>query len=39
MNTWKDWEAGKRKQLNQFYDLQIFGKSIFSPTEDNAVIL
>ena len=26
MNTWNDWEAGEHKQLNQFHNLQIFGK-------------
>ena len=25
MDTWNDWEAGERKQLNQFHDLQMFG--------------
>ena len=39
MDTWNDWVAGERKQLNQFYDLQMFGKSILRPTEENAVIL
>ena len=39
MDTWSDWEAGERKQLNQFHDLQIFGKDIERPLEENAVIL
>ena len=39
MDTWNEWVAGERKQLTQFYDLQMFGKSILRPTEDNAGIL
>ena len=39
MDTWTDWEAGERKQLNQFYDLQMFGDSMARPLEENAVIL
>ena len=39
IDTWDEWVAGERKQLNQFYDLQMFGKSILRPTKDNAVIL
>ena len=39
MDTLDKWVAGKRKQLNQFYDLQMFGKSILCPTEDNVVLL
>ena len=39
MDTWSDWEASERKQLNQFDDLQIFGDDIERPLEENAVIL
>ena len=39
MDTWDEWVAGEHKQLNQFYDLQMFSKSILRPTEDNAVTL
>ena len=39
MDTWNDWEAGERKQLNQFQDLQMFGKDMARPLEENAVIL
>ena len=39
-DTWYEWVAVERKQLNQFYDLQMFGKSILRPTtKDNTVIL
>ena len=39
MDTWNDWEAGERKQLNQFHDLQMFGKDMTRPLKENAVIL
>ena len=39
MDTWNDWEAGERKQLNQFHNLQMFGEYMACPLEDNAVIL
>ena len=39
MDTWNDWEAGERKQLNQFHDLQMFGEDMTRPLEENAVIL
>ena len=39
MDTWSDWEAGERKQLNQFHDLQMFGDDIERPLEENAIIL
>ena len=39
MDTWNNWEAGERKQLNQFNDLQMFGESMARPLEENAVIL
>ena len=39
MDIWDEWVAGERKQLNQFYDLQMFGKSILRPTRDNVVIV
>ena len=38
MDTWKDWEAGEQKQLNQFYDLQMYGDDMERPLEDNAFI-
>ena len=39
MDTWNEWVTDEPKQLNQFYDLQMFGRSILRPTEDNAAIL
>ena len=39
MDTWNNWEAGERKQLNQFHDLQMFGENMTRPLEENAVIL
>ena len=39
MDTWNNWEAGERTQLNQFYDLQMFGDSMAHPLEESAVIL
>ena len=39
MDTRNDWEAGERKQLNQFNDLQMFGDSMARPLGENAVIL
>ena len=39
MDTWDEWVASERKQLNQFYNLQMFGKYILCPTKDNTVIL
>ena len=39
MDTWNDWEAGERKQLNQFHDLQMFGEDMVRPLKENAVIL
>ena len=39
MNTWNDWEAGERKQLNQSHDLQMFGHHMARPLEENVVIL
>ena len=39
MDTLSDWEAGGRKQLNQFHGLQMFGKEIVRPLKENAVIL
>ena len=38
-DTWNEWVTGERKQLNQFYGLQMLGQSIIRPTEENAVIL
>ena len=40
MDTWDEWLAGERKQLNQFHDLQMFGEPIHRPSDEaNAVIL
>ena len=39
MNSWNDWEAGERKQLKQFHDLQMFGHHTARPLEENTVIL
>ena len=39
MDTWNEWEKGERKQLNQFHNLQMFGKHMACPLEENAVIL
>ena len=39
MDTWDGWETGEHKQLNQFHDLQMFGKDMTRPLEENAVIL
>ena len=40
MDIWDEWLAGERKQLNQFHNLQMFGKPILRPfDEENAVIL
>ena len=39
MDTWNDWQAGERKQLNQFHDLQMFGEHMARPLEEKAVIL
>ena len=37
--TWPQWEAGERKQLDQFYDLQMFGLPIMRPNTPNAIVL
>ena len=39
MDTWKDWEADERNQLNQFHDFQMFGGKIECLLKENAVIL
>ena len=39
MDTWKDWYAGEKKELNLIQNLQMFGPSIERPHEENAVIL
>ena len=39
METWNEWEAGERKQLKQFHDLQMFGAHMACPLEENDVIL
>ena len=33
MDTWNVWEAGERKQLNQFHNLQMFGEYMARPLE------
>ena len=38
MDTWNDWEADERKQLNQFHDLQMFGEDMARPLEENTII-
>ena len=37
MDTWDKWEAGERKQLNQFRDLQMHGEPVVRPS--NAIVL
>ena len=37
--TWKEWEAGERKQLDQFADLQMFGDPILPPNDPRTIIL
>ena len=39
MDTWNQWQAGERKKLDQFHDLQMFGDDMARPLEENAVIL
>jgi hypothetical protein len=39
LSTWNEWEAGERKQLKQFNDLQMFGEPILPPTSNGAIIL
>eukprot|EP00536_Pseudo-nitzschia_multiseries_P008477 jgi/Psemu1/20504/gm1.20504_g len=39
LSTWKDWEAGERKQLDQFEDLEMFGAPILYPKDRDAIIL
>ena len=39
MDTWNQWQAGERKQLDQFNDLQMFSDDMVCPLEENAVIL
>ena len=34
MDTWNVWEAGERKQLNQFHALQMFGEHMARPLEE-----
>ena len=37
MDTWDKREAGERKQLNQFRDLQMYGEPVVRPS--NAIVL
>lgn len=40
VDVWNSWVVSERKQLNQFYDLQMVGKkSILCPNEKNDIIL
>ena len=39
LSTWRDWESGERKQLNQLQDLQMYGELIVMPTDRNANII
>ena len=39
LSTWNEWEAGERKQLDQFTDLQMFGEPIIPPNDPRAIIL
>ena len=39
MSTWDLWNTGERKQLNQFHDLQMFGKPILLEDKANHIIL
>ena len=39
IDTWNNWEAGERKQLNQFHDLQMFCENMAHPLKENADIL
>ena len=39
METWNKWEAGERKQLNQFHDLQMFGENMARPLEENLSLI
>ena len=39
MDTWNDWEAGERKQLTQFHDLQMFGAPVVMPSDRKTIIL
>jgi len=39
LDTWNDWEAGERKQLTQFHDLQMFGAPVMMPKDRKTIIL
>ena len=39
MSTWDLWHAGETKQLNQFYDLQMFGDPVLLENKSNHIIL
>jgi hypothetical protein len=39
LNTWKEWKSGETKQLNQFADLQMFGKPILIDPKTKPIIL
>ena len=39
LTTWKEWEAGERKQLDQFEALQMYGEPILPPNDPNTIIL
>ena len=39
LNTWNEWKAGETKQMNQFADLQMFGKPIMIDPKTKPIIL
>ena len=39
LTTWGEWQQGETKQLNQFYDLQMFGEPILPPVDRKTIIL
>ena len=39
LTTWNEWEAGERKQLKQFHELQMFGNPITPPSDPDTIIL
>ena len=39
VTTWSKWQQGKTKQLNQFHNLQMFGKPIAPPIDCKTIIL
>ena len=39
LTTWNEWQEGETKQLNQFYDLQMFGEPIAPPVDKRTILL